>query len=62
MRILIVTDTYPPDINGVARSLQTLAEGLATRGHAVEVATTLEASSAEKSLPRHVMPSMPLPG
>jgi glycosyltransferase involved in cell wall biosynthesis len=62
MRILIVTDTYPPDINGVARSLQTLSEGLAARGHAVEVATTLEASAAESSLPRHVMPSMPLPG
>ncbi|MFM2169217.1 MAG: hypothetical protein RIS79_3588 [Verrucomicrobiota bacterium] len=62
MRILIVTDTYPPDINGVARSLQTLSEGLAGRGHAVEVVTTLEASAKERSLPRHVMPSMPLPG
>jgi len=62
MRILIVTDTYPPDINGVARSLQTLGEGLQACGHAVEVATTLEASPRERSLPRHVMPSMPLPG
>ncbi|MBE7495382.1 MAG: glycosyltransferase family 1 protein [Verrucomicrobiaceae bacterium] len=62
MRILIVTDTYPPDINGVARSLQTLGEGLARRGHEVEVVTTLEASSAGFSLGRHVMPSMPLPG
>ena len=62
MRILIVTDTYPPDINGVARSLQTLSEGLAARGHAVQVMTTLEAVGADDPLPRHVMPSMPLPG
>ncbi|MBL9132045.1 MAG: hypothetical protein JNG86_12655, partial [Verrucomicrobiaceae bacterium] len=62
MRILIVTDTYPPDINGVARSLQTLASGLEGRGHAVEVVTTLEATGAEVSLARHVMSSMPLPG
>lgn len=62
MRILIVTDTYPPDINGVARSLQTLSEGLAKRGHVIEVVTTLEASSREPGLPRHVMSSMPVPG
>lgn len=62
MRILIVTDTYPPDINGVARSLHTLSEGLARRGHAVEIVTTLEAARMDDGLPRHVMPSMPLPG
>ena len=28
MRVLIVTDTYPPDINGVARTLHTLGMGL----------------------------------
>ena len=62
MRILVVTDTYPPDINGVAKSLQTLSECLAKRGHAVEVVTTLEAFGQELGLPRHVMSSMPLPG
>ncbi|MFM7604550.1 MAG: glycosyltransferase family 4 protein [Prosthecobacter sp.] len=62
MRILVVTDTYPPDINGVAKSLHTLSEGLAKRGHAVEVVTTLEAYEEEPGLPRHVMSSMPLPG
>ncbi|MBK8093364.1 MAG: glycosyltransferase family 1 protein [Verrucomicrobiaceae bacterium] len=62
MRILIVTDTYPPDINGVARSLQTLCDGLAALGHTVEIVTTLESRADEPSLPRHVMPSMPLPG
>ncbi len=59
MRVLIVTDTYPPDINGVARTLHTLGAGLVRRGHVVEVVTTVE---SEEGLQRHVMHSMPLPG
>lgn len=31
MNVLIVTDTYPPDINGVAHTLEALARGLAAR-------------------------------
>ena len=31
MNVLIVTDTYQPDINGVARTLEALARGLAAR-------------------------------
>lgn len=60
MRVLIVTDTYPPDINGVARTLYTLGAGLERRGHVVEVVTTVEEEGA--GLQRHVMHSMPLPG
>ncbi len=37
MRIGIVTETYPPEINGVALTVQGLAEGLAASGHQVEV-------------------------
>ncbi len=37
MRCAIVTDTFPPEINGVAMTLQRLACGLAHRGHAVEI-------------------------
>lgn len=37
MRIGIVTETYPPEINGVALTVQGLAEGVAARGHQVEV-------------------------
>lgn len=35
--ISIVTDTFPPDINGVAMTLERLAAGLIRRGHPVEV-------------------------
>lgn len=63
MKLMLITDTYPPDINGVARSLSTFAAGLAARGHELEVVTTLAAPEDEPDLlPRHVVTSMPLPG
>lgn len=61
MRVLIVTDTFPPDINGVARTLNTLGEGLQRRGHSLAVITTVE-ETQPGGLQRHVMHSMPLPG
>ena len=63
MKLMLITDTYPPDINGVARSLSTFAAGLAARGHAVEIVTTLPAADDEPdTLPRHVVTALPLPG
>lgn len=60
MKLLLVTDTYPPDINGVARTLRTWAEALRARGHQVEVVTTLDAIGSQEN--RHVAASLPLPG
>ncbi len=37
MRYSIVTETYPPEINGVALTVQGLEQGLRARGHDVEV-------------------------
>lgn len=37
MRIGIITETWPPEVNGVALTVHGLADGLATRGHAVQV-------------------------
>lgn len=62
MRLMLITDTYPPDINGVARSLSTFAAGLADRGHVVEIVTTVPAGEDVDPLPRHVVMAMPLPG
>jgi hypothetical protein len=33
MRIALVTETYPPEVNGVAMTLGRLADGLRRRGH-----------------------------
>lgn len=37
LRVLIATDTYPPDVNGAGYFTHRLAEGLARRGHRVHV-------------------------
>src|SRR3546814_1380195 len=37
MRVAIVSETYPPEVNGVALTVQALEHGLRTRGHAVEL-------------------------
>ncbi|MGH2485342.1 MAG: glycosyltransferase [Ktedonobacterales bacterium] len=39
MRVLLVTDSYAPQVNGVAVSVRTLARTLSARGHAVAVYT-----------------------
>ena len=62
MRVLIVSDTFAPDINGVARTLRQLSLGLMERGHQVEVVTTSEGSVPGDRPRRHVVPSLPLPG
>ncbi|HVK50850.1 MAG TPA: glycosyltransferase family 1 protein [Pseudoxanthomonas sp.] len=37
MRYAIVTETYPPEVNGVALTVQGLEQGLRSRGHAVSL-------------------------
>jgi len=37
MRIGIVSETYPPEVNGVALTVHHLAAGLAARGHAIDL-------------------------
>ena len=62
---MIVTDTFPPDINGVARTLQMLARGLARRGHCISVLTTTDESAAENRAEQVAVKrtwSLPLPG
>jgi len=37
LRIAVITETYPPDINGVARTLAITVEGLRSLGHTIRV-------------------------
>ncbi len=41
MRILIVTDSYPPEVRSAAQLMADLAEGLKAKGNEVTVATTV---------------------
>lgn len=48
MRILLVTDHYPPFIGGAHRQAQLLAQNLAARGHDVTVATNWHGGLPER--------------
>ncbi|HYL88650.1 MAG TPA: glycosyltransferase family 1 protein [Burkholderiales bacterium] len=37
MRIAMITETYPPEVNGVARTVKEMVEGLRVRGHSIEL-------------------------
>jgi len=43
MKLLIITDSYPPEVRSAAQLMQELAEGLSAHGHEVIVATTVPA-------------------
>lgn len=58
MRIDIVTDTFAPDVNGVAMTLGRLADGLRQRGHRIHVIRTGDSPKPGET----VTASIPLPG
>ena len=64
--ICIVTETYPPEVNGVAMTLAHLVAGLRTQGHAVSVVRRRRQpseSSSDRGDPKvTVVPGLPLPG
>jgi len=37
LRIAMVTETYPPEVNGVARTVREMVEGLRLRGHSIQL-------------------------
>ena len=49
MRYAIVTETYPPEINGVALTVQGLEHGLRERGNAVSVIRPRQATDAAEA-------------
>jgi glycosyltransferase involved in cell wall biosynthesis len=64
MRVCIVTETYPPEVNGVAMTLQRVARGLESLGHSVQVVRPRQASEARGTAPEGetIVPGVPLPG
>ncbi len=45
LRVAVVTETYPPEINGVAITIQRMIEGLRTRDHEVQLIRPRQNSS-----------------
>ena len=63
MRVSIITETWPPEVNGVALTVHGLAHGLATRGHAVQVVRPRQpqASAKDTALTTLAVPGAALP-
>lgn len=64
MRHAIVTETWPPEINGVALTVRQLAEGLQARGHAVQVVRPRQPADGDDdrtAVERLLVRGLPLP-
>ena len=66
LKLALVTETFPPEINGVAMTLSHLVEGLCERGHKV---TVVRPQQYDRDQPRAdglfhelLCPGMPIPG
>ena len=66
MRVAIITESFPPDVNGVAHCVLRVAELLAAHGHRPLVIAPQpsrgSAGEVPASFPVIRVPSMPLPG
>lgn len=61
MRYAIVTETYPPEVNGVALTVQALELGLRARGHQVQVVRPRQADEAVAGMDQVLVRGAPLP-
>jgi glycosyltransferase involved in cell wall biosynthesis len=66
LKLALVTETFPPEINGVAMTLSHLVEGMARRGHSV---TVVRPHQGKRDTPRtdglyheERCPGLPIPG
>lgn len=60
LRILVVTETYPPEINGVAMTTQRLVRGLRERGHWVGLVRPRQ-KNAPADADTWTVPGVPIP-
>ena len=52
LRIACVTETFPPEVNGVAMTVARIVEGLRARSHAVQLVRPRQAADAARAGPR----------
>jgi glycosyltransferase involved in cell wall biosynthesis len=61
MRYAIVTETYPPEINGVALTVEGLEQGLRRRGHEVDVVRPRQAPHQAPAPHERLVPGARIP-
>jgi glycosyltransferase involved in cell wall biosynthesis len=64
MNLCIVTETYPPEVNGVAMTLHRIANELRRQGHGVTIVRPRQSSEAKTAryATETIVPGLPLPG
>jgi glycosyltransferase involved in cell wall biosynthesis len=68
LALALVTETYPPEINGVAMTMSRLVGGLAARGNSVQVVRPRQigevgqAASGHPQIRELIRPGLPIPG
>ncbi|MDA8383748.1 MAG: glycosyltransferase family 1 protein [Betaproteobacteria bacterium] len=65
LRVAVVTETYPPEINGVAMTMGRLVEGLEMRGHRIQLIRPRQGAAdvpvQRERLSEVLCPGMPIP-
>lgn len=61
LRFCVVTETYPPEVNGVAHTLARLVEGLSALGHRVRVVRPRQAKERDSPPGETLVPGITLP-
>ncbi|MGB4075331.1 glycosyltransferase family 4 protein [Pseudomonas sp.] len=64
LAITLITETFPPEINGVANTLGRLSEGLRARGHRLQLVRPRQSSDQGRKSDEHLLLTRgwPLPG
>lgn len=69
LHLTLVTETYSPEINGVAMTLGHLVQGLAARGHRLTIIRPRQRSETgapallvQDRVTQHLVPGLPIPG
>lgn len=62
LRIALVTETYPPEVNGVALTLARLVGGLRERGHRVQLVRPRQGAQDEAAQDEVLVAGLPIPG
>jgi glycosyltransferase involved in cell wall biosynthesis len=65
LRLAVVTETYPPEVNGVARTIGIMVEHLHARGHRIQLVRPrqgrADAPAERERLDTVLRPSLPIP-
>jgi glycosyltransferase involved in cell wall biosynthesis len=65
LRVAVVTETYPPEVNGVARTIGVVVEGLRARRHAIQLVRPRQhesdAAATADGIETLLRPGLPLP-